>query len=179
MVRAAKHGSWRAGGRVLARHAVQRGLPPPVDWVTWVPADRRRRAERGGHLPERFARAYARELGLEARGVLVRRPGGAAQRGMGRQERRRNVLDAYRLDGVLARDAARHLGRRVLLVDDVRTTGATLDAAAGALGRAGLEVIVLAVVGVDRHLTLQGRAADGVSHIGTKGRRSMNPARPP
>src|SRR5690349_3933316 len=59
LVRAGKHGTWRGAGAFLARAAVTRpgAIPGDVDIVTWVPADRTRRAQRGGHLPERFARA--------------------------------------------------------------------------------------------------------------------------
>ncbi|MDB4971077.1 MAG: putative amidophosphoribosyltransferase [Myxococcales bacterium] len=61
------------------------------------------------------------------------------QTGLDAAARRRNVFDAF-----VVRDASRIHGRRVLLVDDVLTTGATADACASALERAGAaEVLVL------------------------------------
>jgi ComF family protein len=61
------------------------------------------------------------------------------QTGLDAAARRRNVLDAFAV-----RDASRIHGRRVLLVDDVMTTGATADACAAALDRAGaVDVLVL------------------------------------
>lgn len=76
--------------------------------------------------------------GLDVR-VLERIRDTAPQTGLDRLERRRNVLGAFAV-----RDHARVRDKRVLLVDDVMTTGATADACAWALTRAGAaEVLVL------------------------------------
>lgn len=147
MVRAGKAGHWRSAGRELARLMVQRS--PRLlersahDVLTWIPADRRRRAQRGGHLPERLARALARELGIPARGMLVR-CAGTPQRGLDRSERAQNVERAFSARDLTAAD--RHL--RVLLVDDVRTTGATFTAARCALQPHVRHVTVIAAIGV-------------------------------
>src|SRR5687768_844321 len=62
LVRRAKAGDWRTGGAVLAELVVgdRPECVPRCDAVTWIPADPTRRARRGGHLPERFARRLAR-----------------------------------------------------------------------------------------------------------------------
>jgi predicted amidophosphoribosyltransferase len=52
------------------------------------------------------------------------------------------VLDAFRV-----RDPARVRGKRVLVVDDVMTTGATLDACAAALDRAGAAAVLVLTLG--------------------------------
>ena len=144
LVRRAKLGHWR-GARVLADYAAGRLARPDVDLVTWVPASRRRRARRGGCLPESVARDLGRRWGIEVRSLLVR-AAGHSQRGLGRADRRRNVAEAYRLaPGVKALVR----GRRVLVVDDVRTTGATLEAAAQQLRRAGACARGLALAGVE------------------------------
>jgi predicted amidophosphoribosyltransferase len=65
---------------------------------------------------------------------------------MTREQRRRNVAGAFR---VPERRRARLAGRKVLLIDDVLTTGATADACARALKRAGaahVDVLTLALV---------------------------------
>lgn len=150
LVRVAKRGDWRAGGRVLATLVVvdRLGVVPACDVVTWVPPDRGRRAARGGHLPERFGRALAAYLGVEAVALLRRRGRRPPQRGLGRSARRRNVSGAFALS---SRRRARMLGPgvRVLVVDDVRTTGATLAAARATLARRTGQVEALAIVGVD------------------------------
>jgi predicted amidophosphoribosyltransferase len=76
-------------------------------------------------------------VGLEA--LLVRGRGSPKQRDLTRTERRRNVATAF--------EAARGAPSRVMLVDDVYTTGATANAAASALRKAGareVEVVTFA-----------------------------------
>ncbi len=147
LVRQAKHGHWRGAAQVLATRARARLSLGQVDLVTWVPADRARRAKRGGCFPESLARALARELQAPAVQLLDRVDHGS-QKGLGRDARRRNVQGAFRLRGLDRRHAV--AGRVVLLVDDVRTTGATLESAAAVLRRAGLVPVTFACVGVDR-----------------------------
>jgi predicted amidophosphoribosyltransferase len=94
-----------------------------------VPGDPGRRRRRGFDHAERLARALAARTGLELSRCLVRRGPSAAQLGAGRATR----LRAGRIDvTVLGEPPA-----RVVLLDDVHTTGATLDACARALRAAG------------------------------------------
>ena len=60
----------------------------------------------------------------------------APQAGLGRAERRRNLQGAFQVT-----DASRVAGRRIALVDDVVTTGATVAEAAGALMAAGAAAV--------------------------------------
>jgi predicted amidophosphoribosyltransferase len=101
--------------------------------VTFVPPDRGRRLERGYHPAEQLARAVAAAWELPCESLLTR-AGGSRQRGLSRTERRRNVAHAF------SGDAG---GRRVVLVDDVYTTGATAHAAARAL-RSPVDVVTFA-----------------------------------
>jgi ComF family protein len=78
---------------------------------------------------------------LEAR-ALERIRDTAPQSGLDGAQRRRNVLDAFR-----ARDPARLAGKRVLVVDDVMTTGATADACAAALKAAGAAAVLVLTLG--------------------------------
>ena len=135
------HGWKERGLRRLAAEAaalVTERLPrPDVDAVTFVPADPIRRLERGHNPAERLARELALTWELPYAPLLERVRGGR-QRGATATERR-SIRGTFR-----AFDAA---PRRVLLVDDVYTTGATASAASTALRAAGarrVDVVTLA-----------------------------------
>jgi predicted amidophosphoribosyltransferase len=112
------------------------GAPPAllVGSVVAVPAHPGRRRARGHDPAELLARALARRAGLALEPLLRRGGGPARQLGATREVRR--------APGRLALDAVREAPPRVVLVDDVHTTGATLAACAGALLRAGAERVV-------------------------------------
>ena len=139
-VLALKFGNKRAVGAVLAEVLVRRlGLAERgvdrFDLVTWAPTSRRRQVDRGYDQAELLARAVARQLGVPCRRLLYR-VHGSPQAGRKRAER---------LDGPEFR--VRRTGRlRVLVVDDVVTTGATLTAAATALRAAGIDDVRLVAV---------------------------------
>jgi len=126
--------AWKERGlRRLAEDAAEvvtaRVPRPDASALTFVPADRRRRAERGHHPAERLARALAVAWQLPCEPLLLRSGPAQRQRGLSLVDRRRNVRGAF---------VPRHpVSDSVVLVDDVYTSGATVSAAAGALRAAG------------------------------------------
>jgi ComF family protein len=119
-------GTWLAARALLSRGAV----------VVSVPLARGRRIERGYDQAALLADAVARAAGARrARAVLRRTRETPPQVGKTRAERARNVAGAF--------EASRPVSGDVILVDDVVTTGATADAAAGALRRAGARSVVV------------------------------------
>ncbi len=104
-----------------------------VEAVVPVPLGPMRRRERGYNQAALLAFPLALGLGVPYRGgALARTRETASQVGLGAAARRRNVAGAF---AVVQPQAVE--GKILLLVDDVMTTGATLDAAASALKNAG------------------------------------------
>jgi predicted amidophosphoribosyltransferase len=135
---------WKERGlRRLAAEAAEvtaeRLARPDAALLTYVPADRARRLERGHHPAEQLARALAERWRLPCEPLLRRTRAAPRQRGLALAERRRNVAGAF--------SASRGIAATVVLVDDVYTTGATASAAAAALRAAGaarVEVVTFA-----------------------------------
>lgn len=138
LVLALKYGNGRRLARPLARQVAELVEPGCVDLVTWAPTSAGRLRRRGYDQAELLARAVARELGVPCRRLLRRSGRAVHQTGRDRAARTADppTFVARRL----------WTAPRVLVVDDVVTTGATLRAARHALERAGCRS-VLAVAG--------------------------------
>jgi len=125
---------WKERGlRPLAREfgsLVAEVVPrPPVDALAFIPGDPDRSLKRGQNAAEALARELAENWELPAGNLLRRLVPARPQRGLSREERKRNVRGSF---AAVAQPPA-HVG----LVDDVYTTGATVAAAATELRRAG------------------------------------------
>jgi ComF family protein len=117
--------------------AALQARPLSVDLVVPVPLSRARQSQRGFNQSELLARPLAAELGWPLDGTaLVRQRDTLQQTRLSARERRRNVEGAF-----VVPEAAAVAGKRVLLVDDVCTTGATLGACANALRQAGAAAV--------------------------------------
>jgi ComF family protein len=112
------------------------------DWVTAVPLHWRRRLARGYDQAALLANAVAGATSLPYRPFLVRARSTPPQVAKNAAARRSNVAGAFHCR---SRGAAALAGASVLLVDDVATTGATLDAASRALKAAGAVRVIAAV----------------------------------
>jgi len=136
MVQALKYGDQLAVGRVLgevlARGVEAFGLHLDVDCLLPVPLHPRRLAERGYNQSAEISRHAARRLGRPVEPRLARRVGETRpQVGLPLLDRRANVEGAFRAE------RASVVGRRVVVVDDVVTTGSTVAELARELRRAG------------------------------------------
>ena len=134
-----KYGGRRSFARELARQladAVRSDTDMRIDVVTWAPTSSSRRRHRGFDQAAVIARHVARELGVPCHRLLVRETR-VVQTGRSR---------VARLAGPRFRALDTRRPRRVLVVDDVVTTGATLRAAAHALTASGWGDVTLAAV---------------------------------
>src|SRR5262249_31725145 len=121
-----------AMGRWMTRAA--RELLADADMLVPVPLHWRRAWRRRYNQSGALARVIARRSGVALRGDLLRRVRATEQQvGLSRPQRASNVQGAFE---VPAEGKAGVAGRRVVLIDDVLTSGATLDACARALLRA-------------------------------------------
>jgi ComF family protein len=125
-----KFASRRQLAAPLAERLLMLGLPQGLDAVLPVPMTKRGLLKRGFNQSALLAREVARRLGLALLlGALRKRRHTPRQTTLPRQERLRNLRGAFEASGVVK-------GKRLLLVDDVMTTGATLEECARALRRA-------------------------------------------
>ena len=116
--------------------------PDGFDCLTWVPVSRLRKLRRGYDQVELLARAISAELELPAEALLIKHRDNRANSGLRTpEERRANVLGVYR-----AAAPDRIAGKRVLLLDDIVTTGATASECARVLLTAGAEEVIFAAV---------------------------------
>lgn len=138
--------SYAAGyGRLLAMKLTEE-YPDGWDILTWIPVSRWRKLRRGYDQVELIAYAAGRELGMEPLPLLKKirhnRPQSALKDAA---HRRANVLGCYRV-----LEPERVSGKRVMLLDDILTTGATASECARILKTAGAKEVHCAAMAAAR-----------------------------
>jgi ComF family protein len=140
-----RHDARHLFGRWLVRAGAE--LLADADLIVPVPLTRLRLLSRRFNQAAILCQEVARLTGIAAEpSALVRTRRTRPQLGLSRQERRKNVAGAFAVADI---HKPRIAGARVVLVDDVVTTGATVRACARALKRAGavrVDVLALAMV---------------------------------
>lgn len=138
MALALKYGGRGAFAATIAR-AMARTVPPDLDLIVPVPLHRWRLWRRGYNQAVLIGRLVAREAGIAMDvDVLVRTRATPPLRDVAAKARARAVAGAFAVV-----DPARVSGRRIALVDDVYTSGATTDACTRALLAAGARSVVI------------------------------------
>lgn len=141
-----KRGYAHVYGRLLAMK-LQQEHPDGFDLLTFVPTGRLHRLRRGYDQVQLLAQAVAGELDMAAAPLLKKvRSNRIQSRIRGDAQRRANVLGAYK-----ATDPEQLSGKRILLLDDIITTGATAGECARILLTAGAREVHCAAVARARH----------------------------
>ena len=138
-------GAADALGALIAQCAAER-FSGEFDTVTWVPVSAKRLRRRGYDQARLLAEAACRRWDTAPEALLKKCGDNPAQSGLSdAAARRANVLGMYD-----PADPARIRERRILLIDDVCTTGATLAECARTLREAGAQSVVCAAVALRR-----------------------------
>ena len=133
-------------GRLLAMKLLTEDRAD-FDVLTWIPISRQRRRRRGFDQVELLAQKVGAELGTQPVPTLEKvRNNRQQSRIAGTAQRRANVLGAY-----VAVEPENFAGKRVLLLDDIVTTGATASECARILLTAGAKEVHLAVLATANH----------------------------
>lgn len=140
------HGGVSAAGPLgeLAAQAAAERFSGGFDTVSWVPVSAKRLRRRGYDQSRLLAESACKLWGVKPEALLRKVRDNPAQSGLETAEDRwRNTRDAYEAAGDLS-------GKRILLIDDVCSTGATLVSAAKALLAAGAAGVVCAAAAFPR-----------------------------
>ena len=157
-------------------------LEAQFDAVMAMPMHWRKQWDRGFNQAELLARPVAQRYGLSLSGNLRRSRYTKSQAGLNEEARRKNLKDSFHV----ARPEQLK-GKRVLVVDDVFTTGSTLRAAAECLKRAGVRHVTCLTLGRVDQRSLSGtaqslqalRVATSAAETISLSREVPNPARKP
>ena len=145
-----KFGYRRHYANVFARQLAMKlsgSLAEDADILSWVPVSRLRKLKRGYDQSELLCRAVGKELGIPVTPVLKKIRHTPPQSGLPDAARRRaNVMGAYKV-----LDPKSLAGKRILLIDDVVTTGATASECAKVLLTVGAKQVYLAAIAAASH----------------------------
>lgn len=120
--------------------------PDAFDLVTWAPVSGIRKFRRGFDQSQLLAQTVSRELGIPALGLLKKRRNNRPQSTLTAEDRRKNVQGIYHYAGDVPLT-----GERILLIDDVFTTGSTAEECAKVLLAAGAGSVCCGAIAAAEH----------------------------
>lgn len=126
-----------AFGSYMADVLKDNSIPERVDFIVPVPMSKQSRRKRGYNQSELIARAVSAETGVPVRCVVRKVRNTAEQKTLGRTERKNNLKNAFEVTENIS-------GKKILLLDDICTTGSTLSEIAVMLRRNGAEDVFCA-----------------------------------
>jgi ComF family protein len=136
-------------GRWLAEYYADSDLPI-VDFIIPVPLHYTRYLKRGYNQAELLAKTFCDETGIKLLPKGLQRKGHTkAQKDLSNKQRQVNMIHAFRVN---VRYKKLLEGKRVLLIDDIYTTGATIDTCAGELLQSGAKEVFFLTVAIGNGL---------------------------
>ncbi len=129
-------------GKMMAQELAEKGSFPVADLIVSVPLHKKRRRERGYNQSDAFAEGLSEITGIPWSGsALARIRYTKSQTGKTKTERQENVKDIFEV-----LDPQQIRGKRIILVDDVLTTGATLESCLNLLLRSGCDSVSIMTI---------------------------------
>ncbi len=146
-----KFHNYRIYGEIYAKHLALKlqdsEIPDNVDLLTWLPTSPSRRLKRGYDQSEILAKSLGKELHIPVIKALRRVRNSPPQSALQTADQRRaNILNAYK-----PYKPSDFAGRRILLIDDIITTGSTASEAAKTLLVGGAKEVYLAAIAAASH----------------------------
>lgn len=133
-------------GKLMAERFCEERSEVAADLVTFVPIHPEKKRLRGYDQAQLMAEQVGRSLGIPCVDCLERTRKTAAMKNMSEEQRNQNVAGAFDWKGDMLL-----LGKRVILVDDIVTTGSTAEACASVLRRAGAKDVTVLAFAVAAH----------------------------
>ena len=131
-----------AVGKWFGFHIAEHAKEKHIDFIVPIPLHKQKLKERGYNQSELIANGLGEVLGLEVKNDLIKRGKyTSTQTKKGKVDRWLNVNQIFEVDS-----SVDLTGKHVLLLDDIITTGATVEMAATALNESGLKTLSLACI---------------------------------
>ena len=116
--------------------------PLDIDIIIPVPISRKRRKQRGYNQSDLIAKIVAREINMEySKNILLKLKENSRQSKLNKKERLQNVKNVFGI-----KQASDLVGKKVLLIDDIYTTGATVNECSKVLRKAGASKVIVYTV---------------------------------
>lgn len=125
-------------GRLATEHLKKQGIILNNFILCPIPLSRQRQRWRGFNQSQKLCETFSEALGLAQCEYLVRRRNTKTQKDLSKSDRQKNVKNCFVLNSISTKLI---INQNILLVDDVATTGATLNAAAEVLMLAGAKTV--------------------------------------
>lgn len=129
---------YKALGEILLNTIEEKSLKDTIDIITYVPLHRRRKALRGYDQSELIGRYISKKLEIPfSKGNLIRKKYTKSQTKLNREQRINNLENAFYI-----RNNKEFLNKEILIIDDIITTGATIEECSKVLKEKGCNKVI-------------------------------------